>query len=136
VLATGGLVGGGVTFDPPSHAASPEGPDAVRPPLSLSVSIPGVQVAGVRGGVTGSLLGPVLDGAAWPTREEPGILERAGVVPDGAGLVRAGVWAAGDVVHDRVRTILEAVRAGLRAGRAAAGEARWPHRRRRASALP
>ena len=118
VLALGGLAGGGVVFDPPEHGAGAEGADAIRTPFRLSVEC-GVRVE-ARGdvGVGSSAFGPAFDEAAWPAGGVAGSLElvglRTGDLRDGA------LYAAGDVVAGRARTVGEAVAGGRRAGTAAA----------------
>lgn len=121
VLAVGGLGGGGIVFDPPEHGSGAEGAEAMRAPFRLSVAC-GVRVE-ARGdvGVAGSAFGPSFDEAAWPSGGVPGGLEVVGVRTDGDGRVGGeGVFAAGDVIVSRARTVGEAVASGRRAGRAAA----------------
>jgi glycerol-3-phosphate dehydrogenase subunit B len=115
VLAVGGLVGGGITLDPPDHGAGVEGPKRVHPSYRLSLD---VELSEPLAPVTGSLSGPVLDEVAWPRADRDGTLERIGLraPDDAAGL---GLFAAGDVVADRPRTMLWAIESGLRAGRRA-----------------
>jgi glycerol-3-phosphate dehydrogenase subunit B len=123
VLAIGGLVGGGITYAPPEHGAGPEGADVVAAPMRASVAC-GVRVE-LRGevGPGSSTFGPALDDVAWPTGASPGALEQAGVRADdvarAAGLAGA-LFAAGDAVARRPRTVGEAVASGRRAGRDAA----------------
>jgi glycerol-3-phosphate dehydrogenase subunit B len=121
VLAAGGLLGGGLVYDPPEHGSAPDGPERTRPPFRLSFGAPGVRVAtGAVFGVASSVFGPVLD-AAWPAPGAPGILERVGVVTDEHGACASRLFAAGDLVAGARRTILQAVLSGARAGiRAAA----------------
>jgi glycerol-3-phosphate dehydrogenase subunit B len=122
VLAVGGVAGGGVVYDPPEHDAGQDFPEQGRVPFRLSLEA-AVEM-GVRGrriDVVGSVHGPALDHIAWPVDADPSVLEAVGVRCDG---VRAGpsTWAAGDVIADRPRTLLEAVWSGVLAGVAAAGE--------------
>ncbi|APR84231.1 Hypothetical protein A7982_09580 [Minicystis rosea] len=61
--------------------------------------------------------GPELDVTAWPVNGRPGTLETVGIRCDG---VRAGdgLYAAGDVIAGKPRTLLAAVSAGIAAGAA------------------
>lgn len=124
VLATGGLIGGGVVYAPPEHAAGADLPPVGREPFALSlradVSLfaPASSArASSRLGVASSMHGPELDLTAWPSADRDGALESVGVRCEG---VRAGlhITAAGDVVAGRARTVLEAVITGIEAGRA------------------
>lgn len=120
VLATGGLIGGGVRYAPPEHGAPAEGPRKVRASLALSPAVEGARLSfGGDHGPASSTLGPVLDQTAWPRGPEDGALERAGVLVDHRARVAPGVLAAGDVVFGARRTLLTAVASGLAAGRAA-----------------
>ena len=120
VLATGGLAGGGIVYQPAEYAAGPEGADASRSPFRLSVEVEGalVSVEGARRSV-GSMFGPDFGARAWPRPASPGALERVGVVTRGTE-VAPRVHAAGDIVAGEPRTMLRALRSGLAAGRAAA----------------
>ncbi len=124
ILATGGLVGGGLVYDPPEHRAAPDGPEHVRAPFRVRFPIDGVRVGdGVAAGVASSVFGPVLD-HAWPRAGAAGSLERAGVLAGPDRAAAPGVFVAGDVAASEHRTVLAAVHAGLDAGaRAAAIEA-------------
>ena len=118
ILALGGLAGGGVVYAPPDSLADVDLPPRAGVPFTLSLSA-GVTIGGRAGalGVTSSLHGPELDLSAWPMGDRPGALEDVGILCRG---VRAapGLFAAGDVVAGRPRTLLEAVASGVRAGRA------------------
>lgn len=117
VLAIGGLVGGGITFDPPDHAGGAEGAASVHAPFRLGLD---VELDRPFSRLTGSLVGPVLDTNAWPTRDRESALERVGLdARDGSHPVALDVYAAGDVVSSRPRTILDAIATGIRAGLAA-----------------
>ncbi|MFO0547987.1 MAG: FAD-binding protein [Polyangiaceae bacterium] len=133
VLASGGLIGGGLAYDPPDHDAGPEGPDDVGPSWRLSPRVESTEpehvvriTTGSRYGiyaaadVVGSTCGPVLDAVAWPIDADPSILERVGVRVDARGLAAPGISAAGDVAFGARRTMLGAIGSGLVAGRAAA----------------
>ncbi len=121
VLATGGLVGGGVVFDPPEHGSGAEGIRKARSPFRLGLELAGAHVAsGLDFGVLGAAEGPVLDRTAWPLGLDAGALERCGVQPDADGGIARSVFAAGDVVFGARRTLVTAIASGLRAGAAAA----------------
>jgi glycerol-3-phosphate dehydrogenase subunit B len=120
VLALGGLVGGGLSYEPPDHRAAADLPAGVRAPFVLSLRAPVTLVAHVGADPltsepTSSLHGPDIDVAAWPRGDRPGTLESAGIRCNGARAAE-GITAAGEVVAGRPRTILEAVAAGIRAG--------------------
>jgi glycerol-3-phosphate dehydrogenase subunit B len=87
------------------------------------VAIPGVaiQAQGQHLDLVGSLHGPALDATAWPRDADPGFLEAVGARCDGLAL-GPRIFAAGDVVADKPRTILQAAFHGIHAGAAAAGE--------------
>ncbi len=66
---------------------------------------------------------------AWPSDADPGLLESVGLRADGPAVVlhedadiHGRLLAAGDVVADRPRTVLQAAFDGIRAGAEAAGE--------------
>lgn len=120
ILAVGGLVGGGLVYDPPDHSAAADLPAGVRAPFALSLRAPVTLIANLgtdalTGEATSSLHGPAIETTAWPRGNRAGTLESAGIRCKG---VRAaeGIMAAGDVVAGRQRTVLEAVAAGIRAG--------------------
>lgn len=120
VLAVGGVVGGGVLYTPPEHAAGQDLPPGGRIPFALSLKAPvTLGDGGAALEVVSSLHGPELDTAAWPDGDQPGLLESVGVRCAGLRAGR-GVFAAGDVVAGRPRTALEAVATGLLAGAEAA----------------
>ena len=116
VLATGGLIGGGIIFDPVDHGAGPDGADHVHPPYRLSFEL---DTPGTLEGFVGSLFGPVLDEVGWPRGDREGALERVGI-RCAEGRVRAGIFAAGDAVFGHPRTMLQAVSMGVLAGERAA----------------
>jgi glycerol-3-phosphate dehydrogenase subunit B len=134
VLAVGGLAGGGIVFDPPGRSAGQDIAEHVAPSFRLSLTAAVALQSGGRRLDTGSSMhGPALDRDGWPARAEPGVLETVGIACDGERVLpaagpttppagRARVFAAGDAVADRPRTLLEAVASGVRAGAAAAGE--------------
>lgn len=123
VVAIGGLASGGVIYDPPEYRAGPQYPDAGGQAFRLSVALGGVaiQAGGRHLDVVGSLHGPPLEATAWPRDVDPGFLEAVGVRTVGLEIAPR-VFAAGDVVADKPRTILQAAFHGIHAGAAAAGE--------------
>ena len=117
ILALGGLVGGGVVYAPPDSLADADLPPRAGVPFTLSLSAD-VMLGGRSGalGVTSSLHGPELDLSAWPMGDRPGVLEDVGVLCQGV-VAAPGLFAAGDVVAGRPRTLLDAVASGIRAAR-------------------
>jgi glycerol-3-phosphate dehydrogenase subunit B len=120
VLATGGLAGGGLIYEPPDYHAAADLPSGVRAPFRLSLRAPVTLAAklgadALTGEATSSLHGPAIDETAWPRGNRAGMLESAGIRCKGARAAD-GITAAGDVVAGRPRTALEAVAAGICAG--------------------
>jgi len=126
VLAVGGVAAGGVVYDAPEQHAGTDIPERGGPPWRLSVDLAApMQAHGRVLDVVGSIHGPPLDQVAWPVDADPGFLEAVGVRCDGLAVLGANggrIVAAGDVVADKPRTVLQAVFSGVRAGAAAAGE--------------
>jgi glycerol-3-phosphate dehydrogenase subunit B len=129
VLACGGLIGGGIVYDPLESHTGTDMPEKNRPSFRLSFAIGGAlpedgrlffAAGGARLGVTSSMYGLDLDQAAWPSAGSPGLLESVGLHCDEAGNATPDIAAAGDVIADRPRTLLAAVRSGLQAGARAA----------------
>ena len=123
VIATGGLVGGGLAYAPAASESAAELPLAARPTLRATLDCP--VVIGESGAVArapSTLFGAQPETIAWPFSRDAWI-ERAGVLVtnDGAatGNVR-GLFACGDVVADRARAWLEALASGAACGAAAA----------------
>lgn len=117
VLATGGLTGGGITYDPPDHGAGPEGAASMRAGFKLSLELPDPPQVGTERD-SSSLFGPVLDEVAWPGGKRESALDRVGIFADGQAL-SSRLFVAGDLLAHRPRTLLEAISSGLRAGRLA-----------------
>lgn len=129
VLACGGVGGGGVVYLPAESAAVRDLPPHAVVPFRLSLEADAVMaLRGRRLGATSSLHGPALDDDAWPRGQRAGALEAAGVLCDGV-VVRSDetapredpLRAAGDVIADRPRTVLQAVASGVLAGAHASG---------------
>jgi glycerol-3-phosphate dehydrogenase subunit B len=115
VLALGGVAGGGIRFLP-------------HQPFALSLACPAVlALAGSPLVTSGSPHGAPFEAFAWTGHRTTAGLERVGVWIDGQGWLRApdgspraGLLAAGDTVADAPRTLLDAIRSGVIAGRSAA----------------
>lgn len=126
VLAVGGLLGGGVVYEPSEHEASAEGPSKARTACRLSFTVPdSVRVTdGVdRGGFGSSAFGPALDQRAWPSGLQPGFIERAGILVSDGCVASQGIFAAGDCAFGGRRTVLAALGSGLLAGARATADA-------------
>ena len=115
VLAVGGLVGGGVQFEP-------ERPFALSLTSSTVLAMRGVPLL-----TSGSPHGAPFEAFAWSGHRTAAGFERVGVWVDQRGKARAAdgssqaaLLAAGDSVADAPRTLLEAIRSGIVAGRNAA----------------
>lgn len=119
VGAIGGLVSGGLVYDPPEHGAGFDGPRAMRQPFRASLAGLDVVVGWGDHGLVSSTRGPVLDDVAWPRGGRPGALEGVGVTAGPSG----HTFVAGDFAVNVRRTLLGALRSGLAAGRRAAGGA-------------
>jgi glycerol-3-phosphate dehydrogenase subunit B len=123
VLATGGLLGGGIAYEPSETLLAAALPLRSSVPLRTSIDAP-VRL-GLRGRpleVPGSLFGLAPERIAWPFSPD-GLLARAGVlVSDGGRCVGAapGLLAAGEIVADTPHTWLRALIDGSSAGRMAA----------------
>jgi len=120
VIATGGIAVGSIVYSPPDLLAGEHMPSRVEPSFSFAIQTPGLPIALGSGSgridAGSSVFGPPLDSTAWPTDARPSTLESVGIeAPDGQ--VCPGIYAAGDVVAGKRRTMLDAVTAGLRAGR-------------------
>lgn len=122
VLAIGGVASGGIVYEPPEQHAGDDMPAAGGRPFRLSVEVPVALAAAEQPvDVVSSIHGPPLDEVAWPVDADPSLLESIGVACEGL-LAAEAVFAAGDVMADKPRTLLQAVFSGIRAGAAAAGE--------------
>jgi glycerol-3-phosphate dehydrogenase subunit B len=120
VIATGGVVAGSIVYSPPDLQAGEHMPPQIDPTFSFAIQTPGMPI--VLGWGSGridtgsSVFGPPLDTTAWPLGARPSTLESVGIEAP-HGKVCSGIYAAGDVVAGKRRTMLDAVTAGLRAGR-------------------
>jgi glycerol-3-phosphate dehydrogenase subunit B len=122
VLATGGLVGGGLAYEPSGSMLASALPSHARPTFRSTVEAP--VTIGAHGrplDLPGSLFGVQPEAIAWPFVADP-LLERAGVLasPDMRPLqAPAGLFACGELVADRPRAWLDAFATGARAGQSA-----------------
>jgi hypothetical protein len=126
VLATGGLVGGGIEYAPWEAISASAPPPRARAPFRLAVNAP--LTLGSRGQpleTPGSLFGVPPESLTSPFVDDA-LFDRVGVLVDDNGL-GAGAghapFAAGELVADTPHTWLAALCSGVRAGAAAAREA-------------
>ncbi len=123
ILASGGLIGGGLRYEPSAAILASAVPPFSR--LTFRATIDAPVSIGAHGrllDLPGSLFGAAPESLAWPFTNDP-LLERAGVlVGEDARVTGApsGLFACGDLVADRPRAWLDALASGVRAGRAAA----------------
>lgn len=123
ILATGGLIGGGLRYEPSSAILASAVPPFSR--LTFRATIDAPVIIGAHGrqlDLPGSLFGAPPESLAWPFTNDP-LLERAGVLVGEDVRVSgapAGLFACGDLVADRPRAWLDALVAGVRAGIGAA----------------
>jgi glycerol-3-phosphate dehydrogenase subunit B len=124
VIAAGGLLGGGIIYEPSEAIEGGELPLSPHPTVRSAIGDAPVGVHGAAFDLPGSLFGVAPENLAWPWSER-GVLERAGVLVGEGGLIagKQRVFAAGDLVADRPRTWLEAARSGLAVAAAAAASA-------------
>jgi alanine dehydrogenase/PNT-like protein len=123
VLATGGLVGGGLEYAPSEATLATTLPARARPPLRITIDAP--VWMGVNGRpleLPGSLFGATPESIASPFAQSA-MMDRAGILTgiDGAARGVSAIFAAGEVVADAARGWLTALAGGVRAGAAAAG---------------
>lgn len=128
VLACGGLLGGGLVYDPPDGHAAADMPERSHAAFRFSFEVkptedgrPYLVASGARAGLPASMFGAALDLSAWPTSGQTGTLESIGVAVERGLLCAPHLAAAGDVIADRPRTALVAIESGLAAGAWAAG---------------
>ncbi len=120
ILALGGLIGGGLVYDPPDHSAAADLPHRRARPVHVIPARPGHLDRQPRHrrphrrsdeprSTAPRSRSPPGPAATAPARSSP----RASAAGERAA---EGITAAGDVVAGRPRTALEAVAAGIRAG--------------------
>ena len=120
ILASGGLIGGGLEYCPAEAVVASALPPFARQPFRLTIDAP--ITLGARGAplpLPSSLFGDTLENVAWPFASEP-LMERLGILTDDEGRAAEGLYAAGEARADRARTWLDALRTGAIAGGAAA----------------
>jgi glycine/D-amino acid oxidase-like deaminating enzyme len=122
VLATGGLLAGGIEYAPSEAIVASALPPFARVPFRLRVALEGVVAPlGVEGReleLPGSLFGVSPESLAWPF-EHDAPLERVGLLVGADGQLTPGLYAAGELVADAARTWLQALESGAQAGLAA-----------------
>lgn len=133
VLAAGGLIGGGLEYQPSEAMEASALPPRSRPAYRCTVEGPWSLAARGRPlDAPGSLFGVPPEDLCWPLAADP-LADRVGVATSEGRVVAEpargaaaparfapALYAAGDVVADARRSWLEALDAGVRAGHAAA----------------
>jgi hypothetical protein len=120
VLATGGVLAGGIDYTPGDAAAARAVPPPSRAPFALSYDAPvSLGRRGHRLVVPGSVFGVAPESLSWPDDPSPG-LETVGILVDSRWRAATRIFACGDAVEGRPRTLLAALSTGAAAGRAAA----------------
>jgi glycerol-3-phosphate dehydrogenase subunit B len=122
VLATGGLLGGGVAYEPAEATLATALPAEARTPFRLTLDAP--VALGAHGRpleVPTSLFGHPPESIAWPFARDP-LIDRVGALSPRAGS-HPGLYVAGDLAADAPRLWLAALSSGIRAGAAAARHA-------------
>ena len=119
ILAGGGLIGGGLRYEPSAAILASAVPPFSRLTFRATIDAP-VTIGAHRRplDLPGSLFGAAPESLAWPFTNDP-LLERAGVlIGDDARVTGApaGLFACGDLVADRPRAWLDALASGVRAG--------------------
>lgn len=123
VLAAGGLVGGGLVYQPSEAILSSTLPPTARVAFRCGLEAPvRIGAHGKPWGVPGSLFGVAPESIAWPLSRDR-LMDRVGILCDGGGRAAARLYAAGEIVADAPRTWLAALEGGVRAGAAAAHDA-------------
>ncbi|MEO7113397.1 MAG: FAD-binding protein [Polyangiaceae bacterium] len=123
VLASGGLVGGGLAYSPSAASAAAELPPNAMPTIRSTVMCDAILGAHDEPiGSPSTFFGAQPEAIAWPFARDAWI-ERVGILVDEFGKTRNtpdGLFACGDALADRPRAWLDAFVTGIRAGRAAA----------------
>jgi glycerol-3-phosphate dehydrogenase subunit B len=120
ILATGGLIGGGIEYAPAESVLASALPPLPRRAFRLTVDAP--MTLGAHGSpleLPSTLFGIAPESLAWPFVPDP-LMDRVGVLADASGRVAPGLFVAGDLRADRPRTWLEVFAGGVAAGAAAA----------------
>ncbi len=124
MLATGGLLAGGIEYAPSESVLASALPPFARVPFRLGLALECSFALGARGRaleLPGSLFGAAPESLAWPFVRDA-TMDRVGLLVAAEGRVAAGLYAAGELVADAPRTWLQALESGARAGAAAARE--------------
>jgi glycerol-3-phosphate dehydrogenase subunit B len=115
ILATGGLVGGGLAYSPAAAELPPNATPTIRSTVACDV------ILGERDepiGPASSFFGAQPEAIAWPFAHDAWI-ERVGILVDASGKTRGtpeGLFACGDALADRPRAWLDAFVTGANAG--------------------
>lgn len=115
VLATGGLIAGGLQYSPAESIAAGELPVRSELPFRLTYGAP--VTLGAHGRpllIPGSLFGDAPEALAWPFVRDASF-ERVGILTE-SGLAAPGVFACGDAEADGARLWLGALERGTQAG--------------------
>ncbi len=133
VLATGGLVGGGIEYSPGESVMASALPPFARLPFRASLDAPlHLGAHGRALELPSTLFGQAPESLAWPFARDP-LMDRVGVLSDEQGRVAPGLLVAGELRADRPRTWIDALATGAAAGAAAADDALSAERRSRSS---
>lgn len=123
VLCAGGLVGGGLAYQPSEALPGAALPPTARPSFRCTVDVPvRLGAHGAPLDVPGSLFGVAPESVAWPLARDP-LMQRVGILCDAEGRAGPRLYAAGELVADAPRTWLAALESGALAGIAAAADA-------------
>jgi glycerol-3-phosphate dehydrogenase subunit B len=122
VVATGGLIGGGIEYAPIEGMRTATPRATARPTFRLAIDSPlSIGAYGRPLDAPGSLFGVAPESTAHPFVRDA-VADRAGVLAahDGAARGAPGVFVAGEIVADAARGWLACLASGVRAGTAAA----------------
>ena len=120
VLATGGLIGGGIDYSPAESIFASALPPFARRPFRLTVDAPAVLGAhGAPLELPSTLFGSPPESVVWPGLDDS-LMDCVGVLADADGRTESGLFAAGDLRADRPRAWLDVLATGAAAGAAAA----------------
>jgi len=123
VLATGGLIGGGLEYAPAEAVFASALPPAPRLPFGTSPPAPvAIGAHGRPIDLPSTLFGPAPESIAWPF-VDAALLDRVGVLAGDDGRAAPGLFVAGDLRADGPRTWLDALATGAAAGSTAAESA-------------
>ncbi len=123
VVATGGLVGGGIEYQPSEAMLAAVLPPSARPAFRCTLG--GPLPLGSHGrpiDLPGSLFGVAPESIAWPLSHDR-TMDRVGVLAKEEGRVAPGLYVAGELLADAARTWLCALDSGVAAGLSAARDA-------------